>query len=217
MISIRVFDRNTAADMHSAEYLAAYRMWHDVWRETYDQLGLGSVLHSDNFTRQEQVLGLFIEGKCAGLSCYRSVDLSSEPGRNDSWLADWPADLMDELCAKDPLQLVGSAFAVAKEFRRQDYLGLSLKDLLAAANVRYFDQHTGHYGMLGSMRNSRGTNTAVYKYGVTKLRTVEINHEPTDLVIFLRDQLKPLPSEIDFLFRRAWIPGIKAQPLRRTA
>ncbi len=215
MISIRVFDRNSATDMHCAEYLAAYRMWHDVWRETYEQLGFGSILYSDGFTRQEQVLGIFIDGKCAGLSCYRTVDLASEPGRSDSWLADWPSDLMDELSAQDPLLLIGSAFAIAKEFRRQEHLGFTFKDLLAAANVRYFERHTGHYGMLGSMRNSRGTNTAVYKYGVTKLRTIAINKEPTDLVIFLRDKLKPLPDEIDFMFRRAWIPGTKAEPLRR--
>lgn len=201
---VEIFDCRNLDDRRSPAFRATYEAWKEIWSEEYRLLGKGD-LHSDNFTRQDQILSITVDGQVAAISFYQESDLSTPMGQDDSWFADWPKELMDRLGTRDQRILVGSAFTVTKAFRGQKILGISVKDLLAAALTHHLIEYMDYEYMVGSMRNNRGTNKTVYKLGVTPLETVEVNGEPTDLVVFEVSKLPPLADEVKFLLQRAWV------------
>ena len=58
---------------------SAYECWSQVWKQTFTELEGRSVLHSDDFTRQDEVGALFHGYECIALFFSRQVDSSSHP------------------------------------------------------------------------------------------------------------------------------------------
>jgi hypothetical protein len=56
---------------------SAYECWSQVWKQTFTELEGRSVLHSDDFTRQDEIGALFHGYECIALFFSRLVDLSN--------------------------------------------------------------------------------------------------------------------------------------------
>jgi hypothetical protein len=57
-------------------YLKAYYCWREVWEATLP-------LTTDEFTRQDEVLALFHKGECSALACFKWVEASEYPLKNN--------------------------------------------------------------------------------------------------------------------------------------
>lgn len=205
MISIELLDKDNPDDRNSARYLKTFNVWKRTWSEEYAALGLNAPLHSDNFTRQKFVVSVFLGDRCAALSCLHVLDLTFPPHLDDSWLRPWPGEVLAQVSAVDKQVLLWNSFTVASDFRGQVHFGTTMKDAVAASCVRAFERHTDFKIMLGSTRNNRKVNRALYDVGGTRLSTVEHYNEPTDLIWFKKSENPILNADREALLANWWI------------
>lgn len=173
----------------SIDLSSAYELWLKVWSKTFGELGQGPFLDSDDFTRQDYVGALFdavtpegrqAGGECAGLSFFRTVDLSHAYARHDSYFSAWNAADLDSLCRHGSRILVSSYFTVAPEYRKTD-----VKHELMRNIKRVFENLTSADALCGTVRNDRGVNKLVYDHGFVPIRQGATMHGvPVDLTAY---------------------------------
>jgi hypothetical protein len=215
MMTIRILGPDEANRGDSTVYGQTYKIWKETWDEEYLRLGNKGRLPSDNFTRQDEVLSIFVDGKPAALTFFHTVDLSTAHGRDDSYFEPWPKGVIDNLTQWGPKVLVCSAFTIAKEFRKKLIFNIPLADILAAASVMHL-KNSHHDLMVGNMRNTRRANEIVYRYGAQLLRTIDCNGEPSDLVFFKKSEIPKFSAELEALINRSWIKT-DIEPTRKVA
>ncbi len=203
-LKIKLLHPNSPNSHDSEAVSRAYRSWIQVWQEEYSKIKPGQITFSDNFTRQDAAVAVFIDGECAALTLFNNLNLTSEMGRADSFFSAWPNNLIYNLQHDSPRVLGWSAFSIPKSFRRLTVLNLPLRDLAVAAGVYYFQNHTNFETMLVATRNSRNVNSLLCKYGGRSLETVEFNNEPSDLICFRRSQLSIAYENVLKIIKDAW-------------
>lgn len=204
IVSIEILDSASERQAPSQSYLQAYQVWFETWQEEYSAIDQDFKLSSDNFTRQDYVLSIKLNGECAAITYFHEVDLSLDIWRKDSYFAVWPKHVIEQICQKSSSVLVCSAFTVAKKFRKQRISEVSIADLLAAASIQYYKQ-TDFKLMVGNMRNSRGANHVVYKFGAELLQTIDCKSELSDLVLFEARKLPKFPNAVQNIIAQAWM------------
>ena len=189
----------------SLEYLRAWETFRDVWQETLQPIrGADYVQHSNDFTRQDKILALFDGGLCAGLDCLRRIDLRNPVDLDDSWLAAWPRDVLQELAARAPSAFINSYFTVHPSYRRtlagEEH---ALSYALGSLSVLY-QASVGMPLMIGMARHDRSMHTLVTRWGARSLLTTTYNQAETDLVVFeieaVRIAVRAFPQSILELF-----------------
>lgn len=203
MIKIEIVNKYSFNGPNRGVYEQIYQVWHSTWQEEYSALEDSATLFSNEFTRQDSALGIFVDDVCAATTLFHEVDISSPIGRLDSYFAPWPPELLNRIEGIQPKVLVCSAFTVAKEFRRFRSGRVIMADLLACASLELL-KRSDYKLMVGNMRNSRGANKIVYKFGAERVDTVICNSEESDLVIFRRDLLPDYPEAIATAIRNSW-------------
>ena len=79
---------------------SAYECWSQVWKQTFTELEGRSVLHSDDFTRQDEIGALFHGYECIALFFSRQVDLSNPLAHDDSYFSVWPREAREAACGE---------------------------------------------------------------------------------------------------------------------
>jgi len=161
----------------------AYGLWYRVWSTEFEKLYAGTVLRSDDFTRQDFVGALFDDtDRCAGLSLFRTVNLTQPQARQDSYFSAWNAADLDALCGDGSWVLVSSYFTVAPEYRKTD-----VKHELMRYIKRVFENLTSADAMCGTVRNDRGVNKLVYEHGFVPVKRGATMHGVSvDLTAYYR-------------------------------
>lgn len=163
---------------------SAYECWSQVWKQTFTELEGRSVLHSDDFTRQDEVGALFHGYECIALFFSRQVDLSSPFAHDDSYFSVWPKEAREAACRHGSRAWVSSNITIHPNWRRPANVQLSRlvcglimeRFLISDADV-----------LVGTMRNDRSMNTVTYGLGAQPLVRDVIHHGvPVDLVAFYR-------------------------------
>jgi hypothetical protein len=163
----------------------AYRCWKTVWSDTLRELDNAPRVFSDDFTRQEELGGLFYRERCIGLTAFRWVDLGLEHNRDDSYFKAWPDHALRALVAEGSKICIGSNLTVLPEWRGSAH-GFSTKQVLMVMAVKRFLDSPAH-SMAGTMRNDRKMNDLVYRLGALPLVQDAVHHGvKVDLVVFSR-------------------------------
>lgn len=186
------------------DFRAAYEMWKKSWWDVFEQIEKPYLMHSDQFMRQDSILALFCNNKCAGLSFFSEADMNERFWNEDSYFSVWPQLAIKKLTAQGNRVLVCSYFTVSHEFRKT-HTNISTKDVLLGLLVRYF-MTTSSDVMTGSLRNSKGINSLCYRWGALPLmQEVKFNHESNDLVGFFRSSIKDADdTQLVELVNRIW-------------
>jgi hypothetical protein len=144
------------------------------------------VLHSDDFTRQDEISALFHGYECIALFFSRKVDLSSPLAKDDSNFSVWPAAARDAACARGSRVWVSSNITIHPHWRRP--ANCSLSRLICALIIERFLISDADV-LVGTMRNDRRMNTVTYELGAKPLARDVIHHGvPVDLVAFYREE-----------------------------
>jgi hypothetical protein len=204
MITLETFTKDSVFDPQS-RYTTAYRAWREVWGEEYALIYPGTPFHSDNFTRQDQVVASFDGDECTSVTLFHEVNIAHECARHDSYFKPWPKDILDEISKLSERVLVWSALTIPKRYRGQTVDGFPVKDILVGGGVYHYLEHTNHTVMVGTTRNTRKANDLCYRFGAKFIRTVECNSEPSDLVIFKRNEVPPLNRDIHNFLKNRWV------------
>lgn len=192
------------------QYNKVYDCWRQLWSTAFKQeiLQVDSDLYSNDFTRQDEVLALFYQGECVGLSCLRSVDFNEEATKDDAYFSRWNEFTLRKLNSYGKRVLICSQLTVSPKFRRS-YLGISWKDLLVALSARRL-LDTECEVMIGAVRRVRGMEKASYRSGFIPLMVdvPYIGKESADFVAYLKEkavssEVKSISNIVDYLFPRS--------------
>ena len=173
-------------------YENIYNCWFQVWNEAFLQIHAGHHNQaSDNFTRQDFIGAILVDGVCKAMSVYKHTDASSEALKKDSYFSCWSDKHIEKLTSQGPKVLVCSHFTIHSSARK-DAVGLSMRDLLMGltSEVCY---HSKADAMTGAMRKSRNVHGLAVDWGAELIDSdVPSGHgdELVDLVVFFKDKVR---------------------------
>lgn len=190
-----------AVGNESYHYQEAYGLWKDVWSQTLKDLDGLHALPSDQFTRQDLILGLFLQNKCIGLSCFRKADLANPVDRMDSWFTPWMESTMVEMSKKYAFSAANSFFTIHPNFRKSKSapldavpaggLGVDVSVLMAELVVTTA-YHSGADATYGVTRNNRSVNKLAYHGGAVPIAKDQMHHGVSvDLIALIPEHLEP--------------------------
>ncbi|HEX4924439.1 MAG TPA: hypothetical protein VFV50_10145, partial [Bdellovibrionales bacterium] len=164
----------------------AYRCWKEVWSEALLELDGSDKIHSDEFTRHDEVSAVFLKNKCIGTTSFCWMDFGLSPTKDDSYFKIWTPKAIEALTKYDSKVLVCSFFTLHPD-GRQGKLGINMKDVLMGLLVKRF-LDSGAKSMTGTVRNNRGVNLSTYRHGAEVLeRDLKLHGVDVDLVAFYQD------------------------------
>lgn len=170
-------------------YVEAFRLWKEVWAETFLELDGDDLVFSDDYCRQDLVGALFRGERCVALGFFHSVDFRLPTARQDSYFKVWTDEAVRKLLRDGPRILVGSNITVDACFRGKLEDGTRLKNLLVGLMARTFIE-SGHDAMAGTMRCDRGMQRAAHEFGAEPLQSGVLHHGvEVELISFYRKRL----------------------------
>ena len=87
-LTSHILEPESGLDPHSPLVDEAYRCWRAVWEPTFFELTGLMKLHSDDFARQHELVTVFQEERCVGLTGFRYIDLDADVTRHDSYFGE---------------------------------------------------------------------------------------------------------------------------------
>jgi hypothetical protein len=183
-------------------YNEAYRLWKDVWKQTYLELDDNPNVYSDDFTRQSELVSLFHGQRCLGMILMRYSDFRLSSSVEDSYFKVWPQHAVEMLQKDGPRIVVASHVTVDPQFRGQLEDGTRVSKLCMGLLVKRFVSSNAD-AMTGTMRVDRKMDKMVYETGATHLQShIKLHGVDVELVAFYRKQL--LKFQFDVNVERLW-------------
>ncbi len=181
-----------------------YTNWNSVWTEAFRELNGQEFLHSDEFTRQPNVLSLTSGGgQCLMSVFFREVDLKYQSANQDSYFEIWPEDCLLALQKYSSKVVVCSYTTVAPAVRGL-YEGISMKYLLMAFACEYA-KSSQCSSVTATTRNDRGMDKAVRASGARLLKKGLLRHGVSvDLMGWFGRELGDYQHEYQDLIDSLW-------------
>jgi len=186
-------------------YNQIYNCWHDVWSQAFQELHGDTQLVSDNFTRQDFVGAVLVDGQCKAMSLYRHMEAQHPTLERDSYFSNWGETHRKHLASRGPQILVCSHFTIHPTARK-DLLGFSMRDVLMGT-CSEVAIHTAAQGMTGAMRKDRKVHGLALTWGAILIASdVPSGHgDLVDLVGFFKEDVtKNRKHEYVSLVEKLW-------------
>lgn len=153
---------------YSELYREAYRCWLQVWESVYRKFDIPHLFFSDNFSRQDEVSAIYLEGRCIGVTMHRIVDFSIFDFSRDSYFVDWTSEDIDKLLAHGPKIFLANHLAVDPAFRNfRENLHFKCV-FMNFVGRRFLETDCDTVGMI--TRRDRAVNDESTKIGSTLIR-----------------------------------------------
>ena len=99
-------------------YQKSFECWFDTWNDYFHgEYQTNIKLASNEFTRQDDIMALFYEGKCFGVTFFKEVDWDDPTASHDAYFAPWTPEAISGLISRGKKVIICSQFTIAKEFR----------------------------------------------------------------------------------------------------
>lgn len=155
----------------------AYDHWKTLWRATFAELDNATSVESDNFSRQDDVLGLFIDDHCVAMVCHRYVDLALESVRDDSYFSTWTDENFAKVKSQGRWAAIGNQISIHPEYRKLPN-GIATKDVLLWFSLRHL-QNKNIDVIVGAVREDKGLDKLFASYGAEILAQGVQQHNVT--------------------------------------
>lgn len=197
-------------------YEAAYITWKTVWEDAAKEIeNFPTKLYSNDFTRQDEVLAVFLGDECTSLGFWTELDMSYITSCEDQYFQSWDEHCLGELTKFGPIVGKYSYFTVAKPYRQWSRdVGVSLTDLqVALFGFRLLDSRCS--AMTGTTRNNRKINLVCERGGAQLIRKDVMQYgSEVDLMAWYKHTAKPF-KEIEYLAQKLWTNKIDYKNPRR--
>lgn len=172
----------------------AYRVWSEVWSETFLELDGKISVPSDQFTRQDEVGAIFHGYECVAMTCFRWVDLALPMTLGDSYFEVWPEQARAAAVRAGTKVCIGSHITVARNWRRMENCSLSAV-VVALCMERFYASGEGS-AILATMRDDRGMHTLGKALGGEMLGVAQLHGVPVTLFAAYRgSRRQPLDAK----------------------
>ena len=185
--------------------LAAYAMWQDQWLNTLREVAGTSRLFSDEFTRQDEIGALFLDGHCVAVTALRWIDRSTIIGREDSYFEPWPPHAFTSV--GNGLVGISSNTIVHPEWRGADVklsedganAALRIPLAILALTQRRFTESRVSL-IVGIARNDRAMNQIGAALGGWKVGQILVHGAESDLMCLPRTSPPAEGAIVDWLW-----------------
>jgi len=184
----------------------AYEVWRSVWRAAFEAVHGTYQLHSDQFTRQDEIAVLSTEGRCISLMGLRWLDLALARTRDDSYFEPWPDEVLASL--GDRVVGVSSNLAVHPDWRGATVTSplspsdaTRLSSLTIALSVRSLFASSAE-SVIALTRNNRSVDKLASSLGAIKLGQITLHGADADIVRFDRANAVTRGCVVDELWER---------------
>lgn len=161
---------------------SAYRLWRTSWLRTLEELKSDHQLRADDFVRQELVTGLYWGDEAVGLLLHTYLDLGLEAVRDHSYLATYPAAVLDRLREEGASRVLSMEYLTLDRRWRKARVGVPLAEIMLGLGAKV-SVASGLASMLVVTRNDRHVNEILYSYGARCLVKDQSKHNVSvDLV-----------------------------------
>jgi hypothetical protein len=185
----------------------AYEVWRDVWQRTFEEADGVAEVHSDEFTRQDEIGVLSCNGCCISVTGLRWMDFGRPRSRHDSYFKHWPAEVLASLSPS--LLMVTSNTIVHPDWRGtriqlpsgMDGEAARLAFVTIAMSIRRFLDSPA-LDAVGLSRNDRAMNRVAVSLGGMPLARLWHHGEEADIMHFTRASATPHGPVVDELWSR---------------
>lgn len=185
----------------------AYEVWHDVWQRTFEEADGAAEVRSDEFTRQDEIGVLALDGCCVSVTGLRWLNFALLRSRQDSYFKQWPADAISKL--GNELLMVTSNTIVHPDWRGariEAPRGAGGEDerlasITIAMSIRRFVASAAR-SAVGLSRNDRAMHRVAASLGGMPLARLVHHGQEADIMLFTRESAMPRGSVVDHLWSR---------------
>lgn len=204
-LEYRLFNPRNAL---GAAFDQAYQLWRDVWTDTLTELDGIKQLHSDEFTRQDEVGVLIQGGSCVSVTGVRWLDMSRQTSIEDSYFRDWPKECIQRIGAA---RLgISSNTVVSPTWRgalveAPDASGpaapMRLNQLTIGMSLRRFADSPASL-FVGVARNNRGMHRVAENLGAERIATIPVHRIDSDIMLWTQEDVANLGPLVGALWDR---------------
>lgn len=187
-LQLYVFSGRGHLEQEQHYYEKCYETWKNIWKQTFLELDGNDKLYSDNFTRQDKILGLFYKDVCVAVAGLRTSNFLFKNSEDDSIFSSWNMDAIAKLIKEGSRVMVCSNLAVHPDYRGEISYGLTLKNLITYLATKQFLESDCD-SMAGTARVNRGANKVAYSNGAHLIQKSEMHGVEVDLVAFYKSEL----------------------------
>jgi len=187
----------------------AYEVWRDCWRATFEELEGRTQIHSDEFTRQDEIGVLTFGGRCISVTGLRWLDLSLARSREDSYFRLWPADSLAAL-GKGIIGISSNAVvhrdwrgSVVTPAQGSSAQPARLAHVAVGLTIQRFFESSAE-SSVAVTRNDRGMDRVCLGLGATALSRIEMHGVGSDVMHFPRNCVCRKEPVLDALWTRRY-------------
>lgn len=181
----------------------AFHFWRELWTDTLAKVAPGSILHSDEFIRHDEVIALFKEDEPVGLFGLNWYWTQSFIERGLRYWTHYPEWFSQYLGESRALWMSMSYLSVSDRYRRGQ-TGLPISDWLVGLAVKRFEESDAS-DLFTYTRNDRKTHELGHRHGGRTLDSQHVVHGiASDVLRFDRrsvitSALSPVGAEVAWL------------------
>ncbi|MCB9025343.1 MAG: hypothetical protein H6625_03425 [Bdellovibrionaceae bacterium] len=172
-------------------YLRSYEFWSHTWKKSYQFFGWDpKSVHSDQWTRQDQIGVLLYGNNIIGTLFFDEKDLSTTLAQNDSYFRMWPELSFKKIQNIEGAQnaLICSYFTLGEEWRKESQ-GLNAKYLLCSMATEHLTT-TDYKFMVGTVVRKSNIHTMAYDLTAEKIEENVYEKElAVDLIVWHKSRL----------------------------
>ena len=195
-------------------YNKTYRLWQNVWNQTFNELNEDKRVDGDQFYLLDEFCTIAFQGQPIAMIALKWLDLSLQPSSDNSYFRTFPETTNDVLAKLNFKKLMAMGnLVVHPEWRRQSLSsGVSLSEIVIGLALERFKYSTFE-SVICYTRNNRGINKIIYRYGGTPLWENIIRHNvEVDVAIIPKAEVCQNPTpQVDHLVKRLWNHWIEDQ------
>jgi len=185
-------------DLHSV-----YALWTDVWSRTLAEIDPNTILVSDKFSSQDEVVSLFIGDDPVAAGTLKVLDLKHDIDRRDSFFEPLPQDFSDRLLRSHARIMVGGYLTIASSARGFQS-GLPTTEVLVGLMVRRF-QESGADVLVATMRSDIPAYATAVQLGARIAATTEMHNVPVVVITAMKSAINSNPNAlVDQLIDELW-------------
>lgn len=181
-----------------------FELWWGVWSQTFSEIDPGLHLASDKFSCQDEIISLFHAGRPLAMGTIKSLDLSLDIDRSDSFIRSLPDSFRNDLLDRGAKIMVGGYLTVAPAARGMRQ-GFPTIEILVGLMMRYF-LFSGAEQLVATMRSDIPAYATALQLGARVAARSAMHNVPVVAVVASRATIAGNPDPlVDDLIDDLWI------------
>ncbi len=180
------------SSLFMSHYEQIYSHWKSMWQSTFLELDGHGMSHSDNFSRQNEILGIFHQHKCVAVVCHRFVNIGLSSIIDDSYFLSWPKEDLMRLRQRYNQVAIGNQISIDPAYRKLAD-GTAMKDILLGISLMRLNSKEIDC-VLGAVREDKSLDQLFMKFGATILqKNIQQHNVTVALICFQKSEMR-IPS-----------------------